>query len=359
MSVYIHIPFCHYICSYCDFPKVIKSDKFIDYYLNSLEFEIKNNYKGEVIDTLYIGGGTPSTFSIIHLKRLFDILKVFNLSDDAEISFEANSEDLTIEKLEFLKEYVNRLSIGVQTFNSNILKLLNRSLNIVNLENAFKYFNNINLDLMFGFNGQSLDDFKSDLDKIIKLNPTHISAYSLIVEPNTKLYIDRYMIDDDLGREMYDFLCKMLKKNGYNHYEVSNFSKKGFESKHNLVYWNNSEYYGFGLGACGYVNGERCENTRGLTSYLKGNYLREKHAVSKEEDVQNEFILGLRKLSGIDKNLFYKRFGFDIKDFNEVRDLLEKGLLKENEDSVFINPKYIYLSNEILINFVDLALPSK
>ena len=353
MSVYIHIPFCSSICSYCDFCKILKNEKYIDKYLKALEKEIKTNYKGEKIKTLYIGGGTPSSLSLENLKKLFNILKIFNLDENCEITFETNSEDLTHEKINFLKKHINRLSIGVQTFDENIIKMLNRKLNIDNLKLACQTFDNVNIDLMYGFKNQSLNDLKKDLNEIIKLNPKHISTYCLILEPHTKLYIENYKpLDDDKEREMYDFIEKTLKENHYIKYELSNFSKEKYQSRHNLTYWNNDPYYGFGLGASGYINNVRYENTRSLNEYLKGNYILEKHKLSLDETIQNEFILGLRKIKGINKAKFYQKYKRDIKEVPKVKQLLEEELLLEDSNNIYINPKYLYTSNEILLNFI-------
>ena len=183
ISVYIHIPFCNKICTYCDFCKLFRNDDWIDNYLNELTKEIDKYYQNEEVKTLYIGGGTPSTLNINELEKLFQIIDKFNINKNAEITFEANSEDLTEEKLNYLKKHVNRLSIGIQTFDEKRLKTLNRTLNIQNIKNALKTFDNVNLDLMYGFQNQTLDDLKNDLSKIISLKPAHISTYSLILEP--------------------------------------------------------------------------------------------------------------------------------------------------------------------------------
>ena len=360
MSIYLHIPFCSHICSYCDFPKVLKDEKWIKDYLKELKKEIIQNYKGEIIDTLYIGGGTPSSLDLEELKELFNIIKIFNLKENTEITLETNSEDLTKEKLNFLKDKINRLSIGLETFNEETLKIINRKVNIKNIKNAFNYFNNINLDLMYGFNNQTLKELEKDLDKIIKLNPTHISTYSLIIEPNTKLYIEKYEnIDEELDRKMYEIIQKKLKQNNYIQYEISNFSKEGYESKHNLVYWNNSKYYGFGLGAGGYVGNIRYENTRSLTEYLKGNYKLNTHTLNKSEEIQNELILGFRKIKGINKNKFREKYQMNLKNIKIIKKLLKEKLLIEDKDNIYINPKYIYVSNEILINFIDYIYPNE
>ena len=354
MSIYIHIPFCTKICSYCDFPKILKNEKWIDNYLEELEKEIIKKYNGEQIKTIYIGGGTPSSLNLKQLNKLFNILKIFKIKKDAEITIEANSEDLTEEKLKLLKKYTNRLSIGIQTFNKKRLKELNRTVNINNLKNAFKYFNNINIDLIYGYKNQTIKELNEDLNEILKLNPAHISTYSLIIEKNTLLFINKYKrVDEDLDRKMYDFIIQTLKGNNYNHYEISNFAKKGYESKHNLVYWNNKKYYGFGMGASGYINDIRYENTRNLTEYLKGNYIKESHKLNLEETIQNEFILGFRKTKGISKKEFKRKYKININDINEIKKLLNNNLLIENKNNIYINPKYIYLSNEILINLID------
>ena len=355
MSIYIHIPFCTNICSYCDFCKILKNKQWIDKYLIALEKEIKENYKKEKVNTIYIGGGTPSILSLKQLEKLFNILKIFNIDKDAEITFETNTEDLSIEKINLLKQNVNRLSIGVQTFDKETLKTLNRKLNIDNLKLALKNFKNVNIDLMYGFQNQSIENLKKDLEKIIKLNPTHISTYTLIIEPHTKLYIDRYKpLNDDKERQMYDLIRKTLKENKYEQYELSNFSKKGYESRHNLTYWNNENYYGFGLGASGYVDNIRYENTRNLNEYLKGNFILNKHALTIKEKIEDEFIVGLRKTKGINKDKFYKKYQKNIKEIEIVNKMLKEKLLLEDETNIFINPKYLYTSNEILLNFIEM-----
>ena len=357
MSIYIHIPFCTQICSYCDFCKLYKNEKWIDKYLKALENEIKQNYQGEIIKTLYIGGGTPSALSLNELKKLFKIIQIFKLDKNAEITFETNTEDLTLEKINFLKTKINRLSIGLQTFNKNYLKTLNRKINIENLKYAFQNFDNINIDLMYGFQNQTEKDVEKDLEKIIKLNPKHISAYCLILEPNTKLYIENYKpLDDDKERKIYDKITNILEKQGYLKYELSNFSYPNYESKHNLVYWNNQNYYGFGLGASGYLKNERYENTKSLTEYLKGNYILNKYSLTKDEIIQNEFILGFRKIKGINKKNFQKKYQININNLQIIKELLNQKLLKENKDNIYINPKYLYTSNEILLKFIDFSL---
>ena len=306
--------------------------------------------KDRTVSTIYIGGGTPSSLNIKQLIKLFEIIKIFNIKKDAEITLEANSEDLTEEKLLFLKGKINRLSIGVQTFNDRLLKIMNRTVNIPNIKNAFKYFENINIDLMYGFNEENPRILKQDLIEILKLKPAHISTYNLILEPNTILYIKGYNLkNEDTTYEK--IINKYLKD--YSHYEISNYALKGYESKHNLMYWNNERYYGFGLGASGYINNERYDNTRSITKYLNGEYRYITHTLDETETLQNEFILGFRKIHGISKANFKNKYQKDIKDIEIIQVLLKQNLLKENNTNIYINSKYIYVSNEILVKFLS------
>lgn len=350
-AVYIHIPFCQNICAYCDFCKVLKNNDWIEKYLIALKKEIDKYYTHEKVSSLYFGGGTPSTLNLNQLKKLFDITKVFDLDKNAEITFECNCEDLTEEKLEFLSHHVNRLSVGVQSFNSKITDALERKMaNINNILLAKKYFKNINIDLMYGFNNESLKDFEKDVNMFLELNVPHLSAYNLILEPHTKLFINNYQTDDDDKFERC--LEEKIKRFGYHRYEISNYAKEGYESKHNLTYWNNQNYYGFGLGASGYIDNKRYDNTRSLNKYLKGQYRYESHTLDLNETLQNEFILGLRKIKGINKKEFREKYKFNIKDIDIVNELLENKMLLE-DDNIYINPKYINVSNEILVKFLE------
>ena len=357
-SVYIHIPFCSTICSYCDFCKMFYNEELVDKYLSKLEDEVRLNYKGELIKTLYIGGGTPSVLNLKQLGKLFDIIKIFNLSDICEFTVECNIENITSDKLKLFYDHgVNRLSIGVQTFNDKFLKFLNRNHSRDEVFDKILLakkigFNNINIDLIYALKGETLDDLSNDLDEFLKLDINHISTYSLIIEPHTKLYIDKVSnIDEDLDRKMYDLICDKLGENGFNHYEISNFSKKGYESIHNLTYWNNLNYYGFGLGASGYIGNVRYDNTRSINEYLKGNFIRNEEKLSKNIIIENEFILGLRKIKGINIENFNKKYD-NIFKYDVVNRLLKENKLVIDNGNIFINPLYIYTSNSILVDFI-------
>ena len=356
-SAYIHIPFCNNICSYCDFCKLLYNKNFVKKYLDALEKEIINNYKNEILDTIYVGGGTPSSLSVSELNKLFSIIKIFKLSKEYEFTFEVNIEDITEEKLEILKENkVNRLSIGIESFNDKYLKYLGRNYtsDIINekVELAKKYFDNINVDLMYALKNESLDDLEEDIDKILKLDIKHISCYSLIIEKNTKLYIDNTKyISDDLDSDMYDLIDKKLE-NKYHRYEVSNYSITSYESRHNLTYWKNNEYYGFGLGAAGYIDNIRYTNTRNLSKYISGSYEGQEEVLTKEDKIKYEFILGLRLTSGINKDNFNKKYGININEIEIIKELINKGLLIDDKINIYVPKKYFYVLNDILVNFV-------
>ena len=359
-SVYIHIPFCDSICSYCDFCKYLKNDEWIDKYLIALEKEIFLRYKGDEVETIYVGGGTPSSLSLEQLNKLFNILKTINKKESIEFTFECNIENINRDKLELLYDNgINRLSIGIQTFNKDLLKYLNRNHTETEVFNKIDLakkigFKNINIDLIYAIPGQTLDQLNYDIDKFLKLDITHISTYSLIIEPHTLLHINKVNnIDEDLDYEMYKLICNKLKKNGYKHYEISNFAKVGYESKHNLTYWNNEEYYGFGLGASGYIDGTRYDNTKSLNKYLNGKYVSESHKLNINEKIEDEFILGLRKIEGISKESFKKKYNKDIKDIEAVNKLLKENKLLENKKNIYINTKNIYISNDILTCFIN------
>ena len=355
-SVYIHIPFCNTICSYCDFPKVYSSVCDKKLYLEALKKEIKTNYKNEIVNTIYIGGGTPSVLSIEELKKLLEITNLFKKNINTEFTIECNIESIDEEKLKLLKKYnVNRISIGVESFDKKIISYLNRfhtkKETIKKIKLVKKYFNNINIDLMYAIPGQSIKSLKKDIKTYLKLKIPHISYYSLIIEPHTKLYNENTdYIDEDIDFKMYKIITKKLKK--YHHYEISNFSYVGYESKHNLVYWNNEEYYGFGLGASGNINGVRYNNTKNIHKYINGDYKLEETKLTEEEKMQEEMFLGLRKLDGVDINKFEKKYHKKIEEVFDIKDLLEKNILIKKDGYMFINKNNIYTSNDIMIRFV-------
>ena len=356
-SAYIHIPFCKTICSYCDFCKMFYHGKWINTYLNSLEKEISMYYKNELLKTIYIGGGTPNSLSDVEFERLLQIINKLKKDNNYEYTIECNIELLTENQIKLMKEYgINRISIGVQTFQEKFLKFLNRNHTkemVIEKINLLKKYNfeNINIDLMYAFPNETLEDLEKDINEILKLNINHISTYSLMIEPHTFLYNkDIEPIDEELDEEMYKLICSKL--NNYKHYEFSNFAIDDYQSKHNLTYWNNEQYYGFGLGASGYIDNIRYTNTKNLNEYLNGNYHIEKNRLTKIEMMENEMILGLRKLEGVSLEEFYNKYNERIENVFDISKLLKNEELIISSGYIKINEKNIYVSNDILINFI-------
>lgn len=353
-SVYIHIPFCSSICSYCDFCKFLHDEVWATEYLTHLEKEINEYYDKDEIKTIYVGGGTPSILSMPNLMKLLEITKIFKTNENLEFSFEMNVNDITEEKLKLLKEYgVNRISIGVESFDELNLKFLNRKHTKEQIEKNInlvkKYFTNISVDLIYALPIESLSVLKKDLKMLLKLDVPHISTYSLIIEEHTALAVNKVEpIDEDKDYKMYNYIIKELKENGYEHYEVSNFARPGYESKHNLTYWGNGEYYGFGLGAHGFISELRYENTRSFNTYLKDKYRFNEFVVSIKEDMENFIILGLRKLEGIDIVEFYNKYKVNIQDEFNITPLLKDGILKLTGSKIHISEENIYIMNAIL-----------
>ena len=358
-SCYIHIPFCKTICSYCDFCKFYYDKKWTLKYLEQLQKEIALNYKDEKVNTIYIGGGTPTSLDYNELKYLLDIVKKLRLNNSYEYTIEANVETLDLDKIKLLKEYgINRVSIGVESIVEKNIKFLDRhhtKEDVVRAIDLLKQegINNINIDLIYALPHQTIDDLKVDLDFFLSLDIPHISTYSLMIEPNTVLSINGTLpISDSLDKKMYDVICNTLKKEGYIHYEVSNFAKEGFYSKHNSAYWLNDNYYGFGLGASGYIDNLRYTNTKNLTLYLKGNYISQKEILTKDDEITYALILGFRFIKGIDIEKFKERYNVDLLANEKVKKLLRNKKLVLNNGSISINKKYIYVENEVLIEFI-------
>lgn len=352
-SVYIHIPFCNNICSYCDFCKFYYNQEWVDKYLDSLDNEINLNFKSEKLKTLYIGGGTPSSLNISELNKLFTIINKFNFYDEYEFTIECNVEDITIKKLELLKKNrVNRLSIGVESFDKDNLKFLGRNYNadiISKIRLAKEYFENINIDLIYALPNESLKTLEKDLDIFLSLDLPHVSCYSLIIEEHTKISNIKE-IDEEFDYEMYKLICDKLKK--YNHYEVSNYALNGYESKHNLVYWNNEEYYGFGVSASGYENNIRYTNYKNITKYNEKIYNKYEEKLVKEDSIKYELILKLRLNKGINIEDFNNKYKLNLLELYNIKDLIKENKLFLENNYLKVSKDYVYLLNEILISFV-------
>lgn len=358
-SVYIHIPFCKTICSYCDFCKVFYNGKWAYEYLECLEIEIEDTYNNEEIETIYIGGGTPSTLPIKYLEKLFEILKIFKIKQEAEFTFECNLNDLTKELLEVLKKNkVNRLSIGIQSFHEEKLKHMGRSHTFEEAKEKIALcrsigFSNINIDFIYGFTFDDKKVLKEELKQILSLKPEHISTYSLQLEEGTLLYLNKTeRLNEDEDAELYRYLCKYLQQKGYEHYEISNFAKKGYASIHNLRYWQNKEYYGFGVSASGYLDKVRYTNTYSLTKYLKNDYTGEKELLTKQDIMDNHLMLGFRLTKGFNVKEFESLYNVELKETYPIKPLLKNGDLILKKGNIFINPDKLYIMNEILLKMI-------
>ena len=361
LGVYIHIPFCNKICNYCDFGKILYDSDYVSKYLDKLEEEIKSRYKGELVKTIYIGGGTPSSLNNDELDRLLSIISIFNLDSEYEYTIECNIESIDINKINIFKSYgINRISFGVESFDKDICKILGRNhdedMVFDNIYLTKKYFDNINIDLIYGVT-DNIEIVKSYIAKFLELNIPHISCYSLILEEHTKLFIDKHdYIDQDKDREMYEYIKDTLRKNGYKHYEISNYARDGYESIHNKSYWLNGSYYGFGLGAVSYINNNRISNTKNMSKYLDGNY----KDSCQYEDIQtrkeNDLILGLRLIDGIDIDNYNNKYNDNLLDKDIINKLLNDGYIEVINNRLRCKDKYLYLENYFLEDIIGSEL---
>ena len=368
-SAYVHIPFCTQICYYCDFSKVFIKNQPVDSYLEHL-IEEYHSYDIQKLRTLYIGGGTPTALSAPQLAFLLEKLTdKLDLSYLEELTIEANPGDLDQEKIAVLKDSpVNRVSLGVQTFNDRMLKQIGRSHlekdiyeNIANLKKAG--FDNISIDLIYALPKQTMEDVKTNVAKAIALDIPHMSLYSLILENHT-VFMNRMrrgklpLPKEDLEAEMFEYIIAELEKAGFEHYEISNFSKLGFESRHNLMYWDNAEYYGIGAGASGYVNGVRYKNHGPIRHYLNavevGNARITEEHLKQREQMEEEMFLGLRKKSGVSMARFEEKFGrsFDGLYGEIIRDLVQQGLIQVDGDRVRMTKRGLFLGDTVAERFI-------
>lgn len=357
-SIYIHIPFCLSKCKYCSFISFNKLN-LLEQYINSLKKEITENYKGEDLETIYFGGGTPS---LVPTELLEQVLNLFCYDNNTEITIEVNPDSVNLDYLKQLKEIgFNRISIGSQTFDDNILKLIGRRHNSKQIFDAINYaksagFKNISVDLIYGLPTQTMEGLKIDIENFISLDIQHISTYGLKIEENSYFgsHYPSDLPDDDTQADMYLMLCEILEKEGFRRYEVSNFSKEGFESRHNLNYWNNAEYYGFGVAAHGYINGIRYSNPCSIEKYIENPCLRKtKKTLTAQEKLEEEIFLGFRKRSGINIEQINAKFSIDFK--NKYKKILEKYVdyIEKTPNGYTLNINGVLLSNVILSEFIE------
>lgn len=364
LGIYIHIPFCISKCKYCGFYSHGGStDAEHAEYIEGLLEDIREygNVYGDryTVDTVFIGGGTPTIINASYIKEVMDELKKsFNFSMDAEVSIESNPKTLTKEKLEVYRQAgINRISIGLQTFNDDLLKRLGRVHTASDFEESFRLareagFDNINLDLMFAIPGHTMEIWEETMERAIALNPEHISFYSLQIEEGTPFY-DMYrrgefdQIPDDVDREMYHNAIKRFTEAGYNHYEISNCAKHGYECRHNLKYWNIDDYLGIGSSASSFMEGVRFAEEPVL----------EFHENTFGDNIGEFVFTGLRKTSGIDLNEFKEKYGMTFEEafadrLSELDEFFETGRLIREGNVLRLSTEGIDVSNKIMSVFV-------
>ena len=373
ISLYIHIPFCAQKCLYCDFPSFARKDHLRKAYIEALNKEIislREKHNNLEINTIFIGGGTPSVLEADELECLLKEVAKLNMAKDVEYSMECNPGNLTEEKLEVMKKYgVNRISMGLQAKQDNLLKGLGRIHNYKTFKENFLLakkvgFNNINVDLMFGLPNQRLNEWEETLREIISLEPAHISAYSLIIEEGTAFY-NLYENDklklptEEEERKMYHLAKKILEENGFNQYEISNYAKEGKECRHNLAYWNMDNWIGVGSASASYIDGKRIKNISSVEKYInsineKGEAVEEIINNSKNDNMEEFMFMGLRKINGIDENEFKNRFSMNINDvYGEILNkYIGEGILIRESGRIFLSEKGIEISNVIMADFL-------
>jgi oxygen-independent coproporphyrinogen-3 oxidase len=370
-SLYVHIPFCKKKCNYCDFPSYAGKESLIPDYIEALKGEsgyYSSIYEKPRIKTVFVGGGTPTLLSEADILNLFDTLRSdFSILPDAEITFEANPGTVTKEKLKALTSCgVNRISLGAQTFNNNLLKKLGR----IHLEHEIieayvmireAGFRNINIDLIFALPGESIKDWYETIKKAVDLKPEHISTYNLQVEEGTPLYLDKMegslnLPDEDSELKMFRASLTYLAVNGYRHYEISNFARSGFECRHNITYWTLEDYIGIGLGAHSYINGIRIENTVDMDKYLSKIFkeIKSEHVNTNKENMSEMIFLGLRLIEGLDLKNFAGRFGVSFRELysKELDELISDKLLEITDKNARLTKKGLFLANEVFKIFL-------
>lgn len=384
IGLYIHIPFCKQKCSYCDFCSYANKESFVKRYMQCVLkeiIEVGSNNKTDfengkddlfLVKTIYIGGGTPSLIDSKYITRVIEDIKLnFEVDEKAEITIEVNPGTVTLEKLEdYYKAGINRLSIGLQSTHEHLLKEIGRIHTYLDFIDTYRFardagFKNINVDLMIGLPNQTLEEVQDSIEEIVSMEPEHISVYSLILEENTPLFkkVEEglELPDEELERKMYWAVKQTLEQNGYIHYEISNFAKKGYESKHNLDCWNQKEYIGIGIAAHSYTNGIRYSNIENLEQYIK-NYEEDNteenlvfHEKQDMESMQKEYmLLGLRKIEGVSIQEFKIKFVANpvFLYHAQLEKLVNEELLEIDGDRIKLTNKGLDLANIVWEEFV-------
>lgn len=379
IGIYIHIPFCISKCFYCDFTSYANRENMIEKYIYALcneilaKAEILSEYK---VTTIYIGGGTPSYIDSKYIKQIFDTLMlVINKEDVKEITIEVNPNSVDEEKIRSYKEIgINRISIGLQSTYDTILKKIGRAHNLKDFEDTLELankvgFKNISVDLIYPLPDLDLEKFKESVEYVINLkdkNVKHISIYNLEVHENTKLafllkegYVT--LVDEDTEYEMYEYLRKRFEEEGYHRYEISNYAMDGYESKHNLRYWNQELYLGFGCGASSFFSGTRYSNIKNIEKYIEnietGNSIIDKENYEELDllALMKEYVmLSLRKIEGLDKKKFKAKYKKDIEEIfaEEIKELTDDKLIEEKQDKILLTKRGLEVANLVWEKFV-------
>lgn len=355
--IYLHVPFCKNkcpYCSFCSFPLL----KYKKNYIEALIKEIKFYYKNNPLDTIYFGGGTPS---LLDKDEILEILNCFNFNNKTSVTLEANPSDLTKEKLYELKNLgINRISLGVQSFNNSVLNSIGRKHSSDDVLSVLKNikstgFDDFSIDLMYGLPNQNIKSFEDDLDIALKLDIPHISLYGLKIEEGTYFYKYPPKVPSlDIQADMYKLAVRKLSQK-YKHYEFSNFAKnEKYYSRHNLKYWTRENYFGFGLSASGFVDNKRYTNTYNFKEYLKNPCAHNFELLNLQQQLEEEIFLGLRLKKGIDFNLINKKYNIDI--YKKYKKTFEKyintGFMEKTPRGVKLTLDGVLLSNEILCEFI-------
>lgn len=372
-SAYIHIPFCEHICYYCDFNKVFLEGQPVDEYIEALLKEARLALRQnpvEKMETLYVGGGTPTSLTASQLERLLSGLREILPYNNGEFTVEANPGDLTADKLDVMKNYgVNRLSMGVQTFDDRLLKKIGRKHTAQDVYDTIqlleeKDFSNVTIDLIYALPGQSLESFRDTVTRALALDLPHYALYSLILENQTMFmnWVRRgkmHLPEQELEAQMYAETIDAMEKAGRKQYEISNFAKPGFESQHNLVYWNNQNYFGLGAGASGYLGNRRYKNRGPIQHYLKSLKndqlpVLEEEILTQKAQIEEEMFLGLRKILGVDKTVFENRFGFSMMDVygDVIEKLKQQKLITETDSRVCLTEEGLFRGNDVFEEFL-------
>ncbi len=372
IALYVHIPFCRRKCNYCSFVSFPGIESKIPGYLTALERELAQRAHGEAVSSIYFGGGTPSLLTISQINSLLSYIRsLFAVADGAEISMEVNPATVNANYLRSLRESgVNRLSLGIQSFDDAELEMMGRLHTTAEASEAVLLtrqagFGNINLDLIYGLPGQTLPGWQTTLGKALAFAPEHLSLYGLSLDPESPMAKSIAAgklppVDPDLGAAQYELAEEVLARQGYGHYEISNWAKQGFACRHNLVYWHNQPYLGFGVAAHSYLAGHRMANTSDMDTYLSafnvsgGNQVDMDESINPELELAETMILGLRLGEGININEVKKRHGVDVLGYysRQISDMCALELLEQSGDSICLTPRGRLLSNEVFWRFL-------